>query len=99
MPVSLNSVVYYRVAEACAKAGISRNTFTRWVRDGKFDDVMHRDRNGWRLFAEDDICRLRAMANQVLEHSLVQKRDIGNKVPIGKLQETLDSPSKLQSKT
>jgi hypothetical protein len=99
MPVSLNDVIYYRAAEAYARAGISRNTFIRWVRDGKFDDVVHRDRNGWRLFTEDDICRLRARANLVLEHSVVQKKDICDAVPSGKLPETQDGPLKLQSKT
>jgi predicted site-specific integrase-resolvase len=99
MPVSLNDVIYYLAAEAYAKAGISRNTFIRWVRDGKFDDVVHRDRNGWRLFTEDDICRLKARANQVLEHSVVRNRVICDKVPGSKLPETLDGLSKIQSKT
>jgi hypothetical protein len=99
MPVSFNNVIYCRAAEAYAKAGISRNTFIRWVRDGKFDDVVHRDRNGWRLFAEDDICRLKARANQVLEHSVVQKKVFCDvRCPMANSQ-TSDSPLKLQSKT
>ena len=49
----------------------SRNTFLRWVRDGLFTDVEHRDRKGWRLFAEDDIGRLRAEVHKVHKINVV----------------------------
>ncbi|HEX9896357.1 MAG TPA: hypothetical protein VGA85_01680 [Dehalococcoidales bacterium] len=75
MPVSVNGVVYYRAVEACTNAGISRNTFIRWIRDGKFEDVALRDRNGWRLFTEDDIRRLRTKVNHVQEFSTIQNED------------------------
>ena len=65
MPIKLTGQKYYRTAEACAMAGISRNTFLRWVREGTFADVETRDRKGWRLFTEDDLNKLRAEVNRI----------------------------------
>lgn len=65
MPVSVNGQTYYRTAEACAIAGTSRNTFLRWVREGVFADVEHRDRKGWRLFTGDELARLKAEVNRI----------------------------------
>jgi len=60
MTIKLNGERYYWTAEACRTAGISKNTFLRWVRDGTLADVAYRDRRGWRLFTEDDITRIKA---------------------------------------
>lgn len=65
MTVQLDGQTYYNIGEACELVGISRDTFLRWVRKGKFPDVKHRDRNGWRLFTQDDIHRLKAKINLV----------------------------------
>jgi predicted site-specific integrase-resolvase len=65
MPITLNGESYYRTAESCELAGISRNTFLRWVREGVFADVKCRDRKGWRLFTIQDLNRLRAEVNRV----------------------------------
>lgn len=65
MPIRLNGGTYYWTAEACRIAGTSKNTFFRWVKDGAFADVEHRDRRGWRLFTEDDLDRLKAEVNQI----------------------------------
>ena len=54
MPIRLNGQTYYGTAEACNMAPTTRNTFLRWVRDGLFTDVEHRNTKGWRLFTEDD---------------------------------------------
>jgi excisionase family DNA binding protein len=68
MPVSINRKTYFQIAEACEIAGTNRNTVLRWIRDGRFPDVKIRDRNGWRLFTEDDIERLKLEVNAV-KHS------------------------------
>jgi DNA-binding transcriptional MerR regulator len=65
MPLKLSGRTFYSVSEACRLAGTNRDTFLRWVRQRKFTDVEHRDRNGWRLFTEEDIRRLRARVNHV----------------------------------
>lgn len=58
MPTTIRGTTYYRTAEACEAAGISKNTFFRWLRSGEFDDVPTADRHGWRLFSAADIDRL-----------------------------------------
>ncbi len=65
MPTTINGQPYFRTAEVCRIAGISKNTFFRWVREGSFADVEHRDRRGWRLFTEDDVNRLKAEASRI----------------------------------
>ena len=65
MSIRLNGENYYRTAEACQIAGISKNTFLRWVKEGLFPDVEHRDRRGWRLFTKNDLDRLKAEVNRI----------------------------------
>lgn len=65
MPLKLDGRTFYSVGEACKSADTNRGTFLRWVREGKFVDVEHRDRNGWRLFTKDDVRRLKARVNRI----------------------------------
>ncbi len=65
MPIELNEESYYWTAEACRIAGINKNTYLRWVREGIFVDVQNRDRRGWRLFTKDDLARLKTEVNKV----------------------------------
>jgi len=64
MPISINDHTYYMLAEACDITGTNRNTVLRWIREGRFNDVKTRDRNGWRLFSEDDLERLKTEVNK-----------------------------------
>ena len=45
--------------------GISRNTLFRWLKDGVFDGVEHRDWRGWRLFTEEQIDKMKAKTSQI----------------------------------
>ena len=65
MPIKLNGGSYYRTAEACHIAGISKNTFLRWTREGIFSDVELRDRRGWRLFTNKELERLKAEVHRI----------------------------------
>ena len=65
MPTTIRGTTYYRTAEACGIAGISKNTFFRWLRTGQFDDVRTVDRHGWRLFSESDLVRLCERAQSI----------------------------------
>ena len=65
MATRINGQTYYRTSEACQKAGISKATLFRWCKAGILEDVVYRDRNGWRLFTENDINRIRAEANRI----------------------------------
>lgn len=66
MSIEIGGRLYYRTAEACEMAGISKNTYLRWVRDGEFKDVVHRDRRGWRLFTEEELKRLKVESNKTI---------------------------------
>ena len=65
MPITLNSKTYYWTAEACHLAGTSKNTFLRWVREGRLPDTEFRDRRGWRLFSESELDSLKAEVNRI----------------------------------
>jgi hypothetical protein len=62
----LDGKTFYNTAEACRLAGTNRDTFLRWVREKRFADVEHRDRNGWRLFTGDDLIRLKEKVNRIV---------------------------------
>ncbi len=65
MPIALNGQKFYRTSEVCTKAGISRMTLLRWIRDGSFTDVEQRDWRGWRLFTDSDLTRLKDKVNSI----------------------------------
>ena len=65
MPIVITGKTYYRTAEACQMAGISKNTLFRWIREGLFTDVKQRDRRGWRLFTEEEIETLKAEFDRI----------------------------------
>ena len=68
---------YYRTAEACHMAGISKATLFRWLREGTFSEARCRDRRGWRLFSQDEVDRLIAEVNRT-DRQLNQRGDDGN---------------------
>jgi excisionase family DNA binding protein len=65
MSILINSETYYRTREVCQMVGISRATLLRWLRNGVLQGISHRDRRGWRLFAEADIKRIEEEANKI----------------------------------
>ncbi len=67
MPVLLNGLSYYRTAEVCRMAGISRNTLFRWMKAGVIVEPPRRDWRGWRLFSQDQVALLKARTNFLIE--------------------------------
>jgi hypothetical protein len=65
MSVIINGKTYYKTSEACKLAGVSRATLFRWLKNRTYEDVPNKDRRGWRLFAEDDVKRLREEAHRI----------------------------------
>ena len=65
MPVLIEGRKYYKTNEACKKAGVSRATLFRWLKNNIFQDVAQKDRRGWRLFTEEDIERLKKEVNKI----------------------------------
>ena len=53
---------HMHAAEAAAAAGISKPTLLRWIKLGKIADAARRDRNGWRIFDQDEVDRIKAIA-------------------------------------
>ena len=65
MPTIIDEHSYYRTQEACNAAGVSRSTFFRWLKTGILDDVMYKDRRGWRLFTAEDIQKIKTEVNRI----------------------------------
>jgi predicted site-specific integrase-resolvase len=59
MSINIEQKKYYHTKEACLKAGISKATFHRWIKQGVIIDNMIKDRRGWRMFSEADIENIR----------------------------------------
>ncbi len=59
MPLTISGKKYYRTQEALALIGLPRSTFFKWLKEEKVEDVKYKDRNGWRLFTDDDIKKLK----------------------------------------
>ncbi|GLS35239.1 hypothetical protein GCM10010869_08270 [Mesorhizobium tianshanense] len=53
---------HLHAAEAAAAAGISKPTLLRWIKLGKIADAARRDRNGWRIFDQGEVDRIKAVA-------------------------------------
>jgi predicted site-specific integrase-resolvase len=51
-------------AEAAKKAGISKATLLRWLKEGKVREVA-RDVRGWRVFNEEEVERIKEYANKI----------------------------------
>ncbi len=64
MPKEINNKTYYLTSEACEMAGISRGSLFRWIREEIIPDVELKDRNGWRLFSEEEVKKLKAEAQR-----------------------------------
>ncbi len=67
MPITIDGRTVFRIGEALQEAGIGRATFFRWVRDGLIRDTEYRDRNGRRVFTEEEVTTLKRFANRLVE--------------------------------
>ena len=78
MPVNINGQTYFRTAEVCTRAGISRSTLFRWLKEGVIRE-MTRDRRGWRIFSESDLTKLKAEVKRTNVERLPAKKQPGNR--------------------
>jgi hypothetical protein len=53
MPMEIGGQQFYKSSEVARLAGVHRLTLLRWIREGRLTDVG-RDRNGWRVFSEQE---------------------------------------------
>jgi predicted site-specific integrase-resolvase len=68
--------VYRQAHEVAKLAGISKNTLLRWLKAGRVPEVA-RDRNGWRIFSEEDVARIRAHAGIITPPEVYARRVTG----------------------
>jgi len=54
----------YRTKAVAERAGISKETLLRWMKERKVKEPG-RDRNGWRIFTEEDVVAIVEYANVV----------------------------------
>ncbi|HHE41302.1 MAG TPA: MerR family transcriptional regulator [Dehalococcoidia bacterium] len=69
MALVRGGVRYYHTTEAAQRAGISRSTLLRWLRQGRVPLPARRDRNGWRLFTQEDLEQLKTVAEHAEEET------------------------------
>lgn len=63
---------YMYAAEVAAAASISKPTLLRWIKLGKIADAARRDRNGWRIFSQDEVDHIKAFAASTRPHGGVE---------------------------
>ena len=56
----------YRTKEVLERVRVSRATLYKWLKEGKVPDV-HRDRNNFRIFTNEDIRKILEYKNIVKE--------------------------------
>ena len=66
MPLEINGQTYYQTSEALRLIGISRTTFYRWLKEDKIKDAGQKDRNGKRLFSENDIRQIKEYTETII---------------------------------
>lgn len=81
MGIIVDGKTYYRTAEVCKAANISRATLFRWLKNNVLSSAVHRDRRGWRLFTEEELSRIKDEANRIvttdyLEELRIQDSDL-----------------------
>lgn len=67
MPLVIEGRKLYRIGEALASASLSRATYFRWLKQGRLKDTQFKDRNGRRVFTEDELNDLKREAQRLQE--------------------------------
>ncbi len=52
---------YYLLKEAAKRLGINPMTILRWEQSGRIPRVRRHPRNGWRIFTDEDITKIRLL--------------------------------------
>ena len=59
----MNNKMIYRTKAVAERAGVSRETLLRWLKEAKVKEPS-RDRNGWRAFSDEDVRAIVEYANK-----------------------------------
>ena len=76
----ISEYCYYTVNEVCSRLGISKSTLSRWLKKYPDSDAQYRDRNGWRLYTEDEVERLNREINKLYPKQLEEQQRSDNLV-------------------
>ena len=64
VPVEIRGQRFFKSSEVARLAHVHRLTLLRWIREGRLADVA-RDRNGWRVFSEQETAAIIDFAKSV----------------------------------
>ncbi len=67
MPLTIEGRKLYRIGEALASASLSRATYFRWLKQGRVKDTQFKDRNGRRVFTEEELGELKKECQRLVE--------------------------------
>lgn len=67
MPLVIEGRKLYRIGEALALASLSRATYFRWLKQDRLKDTQFKDRNGRRVFTEEELSDLKRKAQRLVE--------------------------------
>jgi predicted site-specific integrase-resolvase len=55
MPLHIQGRDLYPIGEVLSRVGLSRSTYFRWVKAGRVHDTKYKDRNGRRVFTQEEV--------------------------------------------
>jgi len=67
----------YRLSQVANIVGVAPITLKRWLLNGRIDEGQ-RDRNGWRVFTDEDVERIRAYAETLYPPANSRTRSLFN---------------------
>ncbi len=67
MPLVIEGRKLYRIGEALVVASVSRATYFRWLKLGLLKDTQFKDRNGRRVFTEDELEELKRESQKLVQ--------------------------------
>lgn len=68
----------YRTKDVAEQAGVSKETILRWLKERKVREP-DRDRNGWRVFTEEEVRNIVSYANTLSPSPHTRQRTINFK--------------------
>jgi hypothetical protein len=74
VPIIVDNTKLYRIGEALATASLSRATYFRWLRAGRVRETQFKDRNGRRLFTEEELDALVSEAKRLVQQPQIEMK-------------------------
>ena len=92
MADELNEVKKYSTKQVADLLNIDKSTLLRWIRQGKINDVIHRDGRNWRVWLAEDVAKVKEYHDSI--HSLTLNLSFdGGEAPEGENKGTATAES------